>query len=181
MRFADGSHVHGAARLYRPADRSRVRRAISPAALVSGRAFTSIADASAGRGRAPAAGRNVRINDVFYRGEPHMMRRYLALALDNIGRDPIAFVAASAYRMIRLFIIRGTDDRSRAQQFAAAGSSTAPARSCRPAYFLLFARRRVIAWRRRSARCCCWCRSSTCRSRSAWCSRTCATPLRCSR
>ena len=44
-------------------------------------------------------------NDVFYRREPHLMRRYTALALDNISRDPRAFVAASLYRMARLFLV----------------------------------------------------------------------------
>jgi hypothetical protein len=61
------------------------------------------------------------INGAFYRKEPHLMRRYMALAFDNIGREPWAFLAASAYRMGRLFVIRGTDDRMTTQQFA--GSS----------------------------------------------------------
>jgi hypothetical protein len=41
---------------------------------------------------------NVRVNDVFYRREPHMMQRYSALALDNIRRAPLAFVSASPRR-----------------------------------------------------------------------------------
>ena len=45
------------------------------------------------------------------------MQRYMALAFDNIGRDPIGFRAASAYRAVRLFIIRGSDDVATAQQF----------------------------------------------------------------
>jgi len=35
---------------------------------------------------------HVAVNDVFYRSEPHLMRRYTALALDNIRRDPARFV-----------------------------------------------------------------------------------------
>ena len=35
---------------------------------------------------------DVRVNEVFYRREPHMMRRYSALALDNIRREPVAFL-----------------------------------------------------------------------------------------
>ena len=42
---------------------------------------------------------SVRVNDVFYRREPHMMRRYTALAFDNIRRDPAAFIRACAYRV----------------------------------------------------------------------------------
>jgi hypothetical protein len=58
-------------------------------------------------------------NEVFYRKEPHQMRRYFALAYDNIARDPLAFVAASAYRVFRMFVVRGSDDPNTAQQFSA--------------------------------------------------------------
>lgn len=60
---------------------------------------------------------NVQVNEVFYRKEPHLMRRYTALALDNIARDPWAFAAASVYRIGRLFLVRGTDDARTTQQF----------------------------------------------------------------
>jgi hypothetical protein len=40
----------------------------------------------------------VQMNQVFYRREPHLMRRYSALAFDNIRRAPLAFVTASVYR-----------------------------------------------------------------------------------
>ena len=43
----------------------------------------------------------MRVNEVFYRREVHEMGRYLALAFDNIGRDPGAFLAAAAYRLVR--------------------------------------------------------------------------------
>lgn len=92
----------------------------------------------------------VRINDVFYRREPHEMRRYTALALDNISRDPWAFVAASAYRMVRLFIIRGTDDRMTTQQFPMSRIIFQAGLLASLAYFALFLAGVWIAWRSRS-------------------------------
>jgi hypothetical protein len=61
---------------------------------------------------------DIAVNQVFYRREPHMMQRYSALAFDNIQREPLAFAMASAYRMVRLFVVEGTSDASTAQQFA---------------------------------------------------------------
>jgi hypothetical protein len=80
----------------------------------------------------------VRVNDVFYRREPHMMRRYSALAFDNIRREPGAFLLASAYRAVRLFVIEGASDTFTAQQFtrsawiyaAGTGASVALLLSC---------------------------------------------------
>jgi hypothetical protein len=80
-----------------------------------------------------------------------MMRRYMALAMDNIGRDPAAFVAASAYRMVRLFIIRGSDDVHATQQFNGARLAYAAGTILSAAYFLVFAAGAVLAIRRRSA------------------------------
>jgi hypothetical protein len=90
-------------------------------------------------------------NTVFYRSELHMMRRYMALAMDNIARDPFAFVAASAYRMVRLFIIRGSDDVHATQQFSGARLAYAAGTMLSAAYFLAFAAGAVLAIRRRSA------------------------------
>ena len=90
-------------------------------------------------------------NTVFYRAELHLMRRYMALAMDNIGRDPLAFVAASAYRMVRLFIIRGSDDRHATQQFSGARLAYAAGTVLSATYFLVFVAGAVIALRRRSA------------------------------
>src|SRR5262249_11228160 len=64
---------------------------------------------------------NVRVNEVFYRREPHLMHRYTALAFDNISRDPVGFVEACAFRALRLFVVAGTDDADTAQQFAGSG------------------------------------------------------------
>jgi 4-amino-4-deoxy-L-arabinose transferase-like glycosyltransferase len=94
---------------------------------------------------------NVRLNDAFYLGDPHMMQRYMALAFDNISRDPLAFAAASAYRMFRLFIIRGTADSSTAQQFRWSRLAYGAGTVLSSAYFLVFLAGVVIAWRRRSA------------------------------
>ena len=80
-----------------------------------------------------------------------MMRRYMALAMDNIGRDPLAFAAASAYRMARLFIIRGSDDVHTAQQFSGGRLAYAAGTMLSAAYFFAFVAGAVIAWRRRSA------------------------------
>ena len=46
------------------------------------------------------------------------MRRYLALALDNIRQNPAAFLVASAERAWRVFIIEGSTDTRTAAQFA---------------------------------------------------------------
>ncbi len=94
---------------------------------------------------------DVGANTVFYRAELHMMRRYMALAMDNIGRDPLAFAAASAYRMLRLFIIRGSDDVHAAQQFDGARLAYAAGTVLSAAYFFIFAAGAVIALGRRTA------------------------------
>jgi hypothetical protein len=90
------------------------------------------------------------VNHVFYRREPHEMRRYTALAFDNIARDPLAFVAASAYRMVRLFIIRGTDDRLTTHQFPLSRLIFQAGFVASLAYFATFLWGVVLAWRARS-------------------------------
>jgi hypothetical protein len=78
------------------------------------------------------------------------MRRYLALARDNISRDPSAFAAASAYRMVRLFVIRGTDDDQTTQQFAGSRLVYGAGLAVSAAYLLAFVTGVLVAWRRRS-------------------------------
>jgi len=90
----------------------------------------------------------VHVNDVFYRREPHQMRRYLALAFDNIRHDPAGFVLASVYRAVRLFVIQGNADRQTSQQFAGSGAIYAAATIASVTYLLLFAGGIVAAWRR---------------------------------
>lgn len=93
---------------------------------------------------------HVAVNGVFYRREPHMMSRYFALAYDNIRRDPAAFVRASLYRMVRLFIIRGTDDQATTQQFDRAAIVYGAGFALSLAYFAAFLGGVVVAVRRRS-------------------------------
>ena len=88
------------------------------------------------------------VNAVFYRREPHQMRRYMALAVDNISRDPLAFLAASVYRMGRLFVIRGTDDPKTTHQFEGSASVYAAGLVLSSAYLLLFFLGVVVGWRR---------------------------------
>jgi hypothetical protein len=78
------------------------------------------------------------------------MRRYTALAFDNIGRDPLAFATASAYRMVRLFIIRGTDDLATTHQFPLSRLIFEAGFVASIAYFAAFLAGVVIAWRARS-------------------------------
>ena len=92
----------------------------------------------------------IRVNDVFYRREPHEMRRYTALAFDNIARDPLAFAWASAYRMVRLFIIRGTDDQMTTHQFPLSRLIFQAGLVASIGYFAAFLAGIAIAWRARS-------------------------------
>jgi hypothetical protein len=92
---------------------------------------------------------DVQMNDVFYRKEPHLMRRYLALAFDNISRDPRAFAAASAYRMGRLFVVRGSDDLKTTQQFTRSGLVYGAGLAVSALYLLLFVAGVFVVWRAR--------------------------------
>jgi Dolichyl-phosphate-mannose-protein mannosyltransferase len=91
----------------------------------------------------------VTINDVFYRRQPQSMRRYSALALDNIRRDPFAFLKASLYRVYRVFVVAGSKDKWTNQQFAGAAAVYAAARAASLAFLGLFLAGVVILWRRR--------------------------------
>lgn len=93
----------------------------------------------------------VSVNRIFYRLEPHMMQRYLALASDNIRRDPAAFALASAYRAARLFVILGTDDRNTTQQFRGSGLAYTAGTALSALYLGVFVAGIVVAIRRRSA------------------------------
>ncbi len=64
---------------------------------------------------------NVAVNAPYYREQLHAMRRYVALAMDNIRRDPPAYFAGVAYRAVRVFVIEGSDDPHTTQQFAGSG------------------------------------------------------------
>jgi hypothetical protein len=97
-----------------------------------------------------AAMDEIAVNQVFYRREPHEMRRYTALAFDNIQRHPAAFIAASAYRLVRLFIIRGTDDQLTTHQFPRSHLIFQAAMWASIGYFAAFLAGVAIAWRARS-------------------------------
>lgn len=87
-------------------------------------------------------------NTAFYQNEPHMMRRYTALAFDNIRRDPVAFVVSCAYRTVRLFVIQGTDDVRTAQQFEGSRLVYRLATAASASYLILAVAGLVIAFRR---------------------------------
>lgn len=93
---------------------------------------------------------HVAVNGVFHRREVHMMGRYLALAFDNIGRDPEAFARASLYRMVRLFVIRGTTDEATTQQFDRSRLVYAAGSALSLTYFAVFLFGVWVALRRRS-------------------------------
>lgn len=90
----------------------------------------------------------VAINTPFYRVQPHEMRRYSALALDNIGRDPAAYAWSVLYRSVRLFVIMGSDDRGTAHQFDNSRVVYLLGTVVSGAFFVLFLAGAWIGWRR---------------------------------
>jgi hypothetical protein len=85
-----------------------------------------------------AAIEDVAANRVPYRRLPHEMRRFTALALDNIRHDPFEYAMASAIRAVRVFIIAGSEDLRTAYQFSGAGRIYAIGRLASIAYLTLF-------------------------------------------
>jgi hypothetical protein len=92
---------------------------------------------------------SVRVNAVFYLSEPHQMRRYTALAWDNIRRAPGAFAAASAYRAVRMFVVQGTSDASTGWQFEGSRTVYAVATLASLSYVLTAVAGVIVAIRRR--------------------------------
>lgn len=92
----------------------------------------------------------VAVNHVFYRRELHQMRRYGALALDNFTRDPLAFVAATAYRSVRLFIVRPAGATSVTYQFAGGRLIYGMALLVSLSFLLIFLMGVGLVWKRRS-------------------------------
>ena len=90
----------------------------------------------------------VAINTPFYRVQPHEMRRYTALALDNIARDPVAYAASVLYRSVRLFVIMGSEDQGTAHQFANSRLVYLLGTAVSATFFLLFLAGAWIGWRR---------------------------------
>jgi len=93
----------------------------------------------------------VEVNAPYYRQQPHEMRRYVALAMDNIRRDPPAYFAAVAYRVLRVFFIEGSDDPNTAQQFTGSSRVYRVAHAASVTLFVLFATGVWAAWRRGAA------------------------------
>lgn len=125
---------------------------LAPVLISQSRTFTSIVYPP----RRPLPGEcvpasDITINSPFNWIEPHMMQRYMALALDNIGRDPGAFIKASLYRMVRLFVVRGTDDLATAQQFRWSRVVYGVGTVLSLVYLAIFLAGAYLAWRQRSA------------------------------
>jgi len=104
------------------------------------------APSGAHRGCAPLA--DVAINAVFYREQLQAMRRYTALAIDNIRRDAAAYLASSAYRAVRVFFVEGSEDPHTTQQFAGSGRIYASAQAASIALIAMTAIGVWAAWRR---------------------------------
>ena len=82
-------------------------------ALVSRHISFAMARRGARQRRACAVADDIKVNDVFYRTRAARdAPLHRAGVRQHLERDPIAFAAASAYRMVRLFIVRGTDDQA---------------------------------------------------------------------
>jgi hypothetical protein len=94
--------------------------------------------------------RNFGVNRPSYLSEPDSMRRYTALALDNIRADLPAYLASCVYRAWRLFVVVGTDDMNTAVQFRGSRAVYTMATAFSLSYFLLFIPGVVVAvWQRR--------------------------------
>jgi hypothetical protein len=93
----------------------------------------------------------IAINHVFYREQPEAMRRYSTLALDNIRREPLAFLMATLYRICRVFVVVGTTDIWTAQQFSGSGLVYTAATGVSFVFLALFVTGVIIAWRRGDA------------------------------
>jgi hypothetical protein len=145
VRLSDGSTVSVPRRFERHTDLTVIGE-LAGTLVSRSQTFSSLSER---RSACPVAD-EIKVNEVFYRREPHEMARYTALALDNIRRDPLAFAMASAYRMVRLFIIRGTDDRLTTYQFPLSGLIFDAGMIASTAYFAIFLAGVVIAGRARS-------------------------------
>src|SRR5262249_3001540 len=91
------------------------------------------------------------VNAPYYRDQPHAMRRYTALAFDNIRRDPAAYVASVAYRTVRVFFIEGTDDPHTTHQFEGSGRVYRAATAVSIALLALAIAGVWLGWRRGAA------------------------------
>jgi hypothetical protein len=88
------------------------------------------------------------LNRVFYLRDPERQQRYVALALDNLRRDPLGYVQSSLRRAYRLFTVTGSRDQNSAVQFRGSVFVYPLMAAVSLVYFLVFAAGVVIAWRR---------------------------------
>jgi len=123
---------------------------IAPALVSRARTFTSLTAAPYSPHGPCLPAVEETINRPFYLTEPHMMQRYMALAMDNISRDPAGFAVASLYRGVRLFIVRGTADTATSQQFRWSTIVYAIGTLLSIAYFTVFVIGVGLSYRRRS-------------------------------
>ena len=79
------------------------------------------------------------------------MRRYTALAFDNIRRDPGAYAASVLYRTVRVFFIEGSDDPHTTHQFSGGGRVYRAAYVTSIVLLLLALLGMWLAWRRGAA------------------------------
>ena len=91
------------------------------------------------------------IDSVFYRAQPHSQDRYARLALDGIGRTPIAYAAATIRRMIGIFVTVGSESRDAAHQFAGSRALYLAGAVLSVTVFVLFVAGLVVAAVRRGA------------------------------
>jgi hypothetical protein len=91
--------------------------------------------------------RKLGVNRAFYLAEPDSMRRYTALAWDNIRHDPGAYFTSCVYRVWRLFVVQGTDDRHTAVQFRGSRLVYKAATAVSVTYLLLFVCGVILALR----------------------------------
>jgi hypothetical protein len=152
IRLADGSSIE-VPKSGRSLTDARITDGVAGRIVHSTQSFAAIADARDPAVQ-PPADPCLRpdppvVNRRFDRAEPQMMRRYLALARDNIARDPLAYLKSCAYRAIRLFVIEGSPDRSTAQQFASSGRLYRLGQAATVIYLVLFVSGASIAVRRR--------------------------------
>jgi hypothetical protein len=92
----------------------------------------------------------VMIDAEYYRAQPQAMRRYSALALDNIRRQPLAFLLASLYRVYRVFVVIGSADKWTNQQFSGSTLTYGAARAASVTFLGLFLAGVAISWHRRA-------------------------------
>jgi hypothetical protein len=155
MRFRDGSALavprEWSGKMTDLQLRTPVVSSVASQVVTHSRSFARVqppaasAPAAASGALACASVEGAAANRVPYRRLPHEMRRFTALALDNIRRDPVGYAEASALRAVRVFIIAGSEDRRTAYQFSGAGRVYAIGRAVSILYLVLFAAGVVVA------------------------------------